>query len=75
MTGDRALMDQDQGMNLKVNLDKCEIRRTETVHVGHVQSAERVKPDQDKVRAVEDMPEQEDKADLLRFLEQFVPNL
>lgn len=77
----RALMDRIRSINLKLNKDKCKIRRTEITYVGHILSAEGVKPDQEKVRAIQDMPEPEDKAGLLRFLgmlqylAKFVPNL
>lgn len=63
----RALMDRIRSINLKLNKDKCKIRRTEITYVGHILSAEGVKPDQEKVRAIQDMPEPEDKAGLLRF--------
>lgn len=74
-------MDRIRSINLKLNKDECKIRRTEIAYLGHILSAEGVKPDQEKVRAIQNMPEPEDKAGLLRFLgmlqhlAKFIPNL
>ncbi|XP_053743547.1 uncharacterized protein LOC128771803 [Synchiropus splendidus] len=77
----RALMERIRSINLKLNTDKCRFRKMEITYVGHILPAEAVKPDKEKVRAIQEMPEPEDKAGLLRFLgmlqylAKFVPNL
>ena len=54
--------------NLKLNRGKCEIKRTEVKYVGHLLTAEGVKPDPEKIRAVETMKKPENKQELLTFL-------
>ncbi|KAI4884219.1 hypothetical protein NFI96_005617 [Prochilodus magdalenae] len=77
----RQLLDRIRSINLKLNRAKCKIRMTEVSYVGHVLSADGLKPDPEKVRAIQDMPEPEDKAALMRFLgmlqylAKFIPNL
>lgn len=77
----RQLLDRIRSINLKLNKEKCKFRTTEVTYVGHVLTADGLKPDQEKVRAVQNMPEPEDKAGLMRFLgmlqylAKFVPNL
>lgn len=43
---------------------KCKIRLTEINYFGHVLSEEGLKPDPEKVRAIQDVPAPEDKAAL-----------
>lgn len=70
-----------RSVNLKLNKDKCKFERTEITYVGHILSAEGVKPDQEKGWTIQDMPEPEEKAGLFKFLgmiqylAEFVPNL
>lgn len=77
----RQLLDRIRSINLRLNRAKCKIRMTEVSYVGHVLSADGLKPDPEKVRAIQDMPEPEDKAALMRFLgmlqylAKFIPNL
>jgi len=67
--------------NLKLNMDKCLIRRSEVQYVGHLLTSEGLKPDPRKVQAVEDMPAPTDKEGVRRFigfvtyLSKFIPNL
>lgn len=59
---------------LKLNGDKCEVG-----YIGHVLSKDGLKPDLDKVQAIQEMSEPKDKAALQRcmvqYLTQFIPNL
>lgn len=52
----RQLLNRIRSINLKLNKDKCKFRMTEIPHIGHILSAEDLKPDQEKVRAIKDMP-------------------
>lgn len=64
----RQLLDRTRSINLKLNKDKCKIGMTEIQYIGHTLSAEGLKPDQEKVRTIMDMPKPHDKAALMRFL-------
>ena len=50
-----------QECNLKLNPDKCKIRFTEVLYIGHVLSQDGVKPDSTKLEAITSMPPPEDK--------------
>ena len=77
----RKLLDRLRSINLKLNRSKCKIRMTEISYIGHVLSEKGLKPDPEKIRAIQDMPAPEDKAALQRFtgllqyLSKFIPNL
>ncbi|RXN16535.1 dynein heavy chain axonemal [Labeo rohita] len=77
----RKLLDRIRDINLKLNKTKCKIRMTEVSYVGHILTAEGLKPDNGKVRAIQNMPEPQDKAALMRFLgllqylSKFIPNM
>lgn len=77
----RQLLDRIRSINLKLNKNKCKIGMIEILYIGHILSAEGLKPDQEKVRAIVDMPQPHDKATLMRFmgmvqyLSKFIPNL
>lgn len=55
--------------NLKLNRNKCKIRMTEIKYIGHILSAQGVKPDEEKIRAVTEIPPPQSKQELQRFLE------
>ncbi len=67
--------------NLKLNLEKCRIKQSSVPYIGHLITAEGLRPDLEKVRAVEMMPDPQCKEDVKRFLgfiqylEKFIPNL
>ncbi len=67
--------------NLKLNFDKCQIRKSEVLYVGHLVTAQGLKPDPAKVRAVQEMPAPKTKEEVRRFLgfiqylAKFIPNL
>lgn len=75
------LLERLRSINLKINQEKCKIRMDEIKYIGHVLSGEGLKPDQDKIKAIVEMPKPQDKSALLRFLgmvrylAKFVPNL
>lgn len=77
----RQLLDRIRSINLKLNKNKCKIGMIEILYIGHILSAEGLKPDQGQVRAIVDMPQPHDKATLMRFmgmvqyLSKFIPNL
>ena len=54
--------------NLKLNFEKVRVRKQQVRYVGHIISAEGLKPDPEKIRAMKDMPPPESKEDVRRFL-------
>ncbi|KAK3732304.1 hypothetical protein QZH41_007808 [Actinostola sp. cb2023] len=67
--------------NLKLNPDKCKIRRSEVLYIGHVLTTDGVKPDVSKLEAITSMPTPEDKHGIQRLLgmvnyvAKFLPNI
>ncbi|KAK7878469.1 hypothetical protein WMY93_034308 [Mugilogobius chulae] len=64
----RQLLDRVRSINLKLNKDKCKIGLTEIQYIGHILTADGLKPDPSKISAITQMPQPEDKAALMRFL-------
>ena len=54
--------------NLKLNPDKCKIRYTEVLYIGHVLTGDGLKPDASKLEAILEMPAPEDKHGVQRLL-------
>ena len=77
----RNLMKRCQEKNLKLNKQKARVGLSEVKFIGHVISDKRLKPDNDKVQAVLDMPKPEDITGVRRFngfvnyLSKFLPCL
>lgn len=77
----KTLLDRVRSINLKLNKDKSKIGLTEIQYIGHILTADGLKPDPSKIRAITDMPQPQDKAALMRFLgmvqylAKFIPNL
>jgi len=77
----RKLLEKLRSINLKLNKNKCKIGLSEISYIGHVLSKDGLKPDSEKVRAILEMPEPQDKLVLQRFLgmlqylAKFIPNL
>ena len=77
----RAVMAKLQDCGLRLNADKCALGMCELKFLGHVISAEGIKPDPDKVKAIADAPVPQNQAELrsflgsITYLTQFVSNL
>ncbi|GBM11574.1 Retrovirus-related Pol polyprotein from transposon 297 [Araneus ventricosus] len=64
----RRVFQRLQKANLKLNLKKCRFFQMEVVYLGHVISAEGVKTDPEKIKAVVDWPHPDKIHDLRNFL-------
>ena len=51
----KRVLNKAREYNLKLSPSKCEFRKSEITYVGHTLSSEGLKPDSDKLRAVEQM--------------------
>ena len=77
----KQVLDRGRERNLKLNREKCQFRVSEVHYVGHVLSADGVKPDPQKVEAIIAMPAPANREDLQRFLgvvtylSKFIPNM
>jgi hypothetical protein len=66
---------------LRLNKKKCKIRVEEVPYIGHTLTSKGLKPDDEKVKAILQMPEPATKQDLQRFmgliqyLSKFIPKL
>ena len=64
----RRVLARCREVGLKFNPKKVNLRVPEVSYVGHVFSAEGLKPDPDKIRAISEMPPHSDKEGVLRIL-------
>ena len=77
----KAVLDRIREANVKFNNEKCVFCVQELTLLGHTLTANGIKPNEIKVRAVLEMPVPENKPDLRRFmgtttyLGNFLPNL
>jgi len=77
----RSVLVRSKKKGIKLNEDKLEVGLTEVPYFGHIISAEGLKPDPSKVRAVKDMQPPQNKAELetilgmVNYLSKFAPNL
>ena len=77
----RNVLERVKQSGIKFNRSKCQIGVTEIKYIGHTLGKEGLKPDLEKVEAINNMPEPEDKAGLQRFMgmlqyvSKFIPNL
>ena len=68
-------------MNIKLNWEKCQLRKSEVKFMGHVISRDGMKPDPDKVKPFVEMAPPTDKKAVERlrgsvnFLSQYLPRL
>lgn len=75
------LLQRAEENGLRFNKNKCKFRMNEVKCIGHTLTADGLKPDEEKIRAVVQMPPPADKQDLTRFmgmiqyLAKFIPNL
>ena len=77
----KLLLERTKDNNLKLNKNKCFVRTKEIKYIGHTLSASGLRPDEEKVRAVTQLQDPQNKQELLRFmgmiqyLTKFTPNL
>lgn len=64
----RLLLERAKENNLKLNKHKCFVRTKEIKYIGHILSASGLRPDEEKVRAVTQLPDPQNKQDLLSFM-------
>ena len=64
----RAVLDKSREVGLKFNPQKVKLRVPEVSYVGHILSSEGLKPDPEKIRAINQMPSLTDKEVVLRIL-------
>ena len=77
----KQVLDRVRESGLKLNKKKCTFRMTEITFLGHLISADGIKPDPRKIEAILKMPTPTSKTELQRFLGminylgKFLPNL
>ena len=75
------MLDRAREVNLKFNAKKCRIRQEEVPYVGHVLSKDGLKPDPEKIRAVQEMKPPQNTKELktflgfIQYLGKFMPNV
>ncbi|XP_047998126.1 uncharacterized protein K02A2.6-like [Leguminivora glycinivorella] len=75
-----ALLNRAREINLKFNKQKCKIGVQSVTYLGHIFDANGMRPDDNKVRAIKEMPTPHDRKSLERFLgavnylSKFIPN-
>jgi len=52
----REILERLRQFNFKLEPEKCEFWKTELNYLGHIVTSERVKPDTNKVQAINDFP-------------------
>ena len=76
-----AVLERIRQANMKLNRDKCKIGLSEVAYVGHTFGPDRLKPSSEKLRAIMEIPEPQNRTELQRFmgtvnyLGKFIPNL
>ena len=76
-----AVLERCEKINLTLNKEKCIFKVKEVTYIGHKLTQEGIKPDNEKVRAINDMPAPIDKKGVERllgtvnYLDKFIPNL
>ena len=77
----QAVLERCEKINLTLNKEKCVFKVKEVTYIGHKLTQEGIKPDDEKVRAINDMPAPTDKKGVERllgtvnYLGKFIPNL
>ncbi|CAC5407755.1 unnamed protein product [Mytilus coruscus] len=77
----RSVLNRCQEVGLTLNAEKCKFRVKEVTYIGHTLSADGVRPDQEKIRAIKEMLAPTDKKGVQRllgtinYLAKFVPNM
>jgi len=62
------VLDRARERNLKLNIQKCQIKRNKISYVGHILTKEGLRPDTKKTEAILNMPSPKNKEELQRFL-------
>lgn len=77
----KKVLDRAREYNLKFGAGKCEIRKSEVTYVGHRLTSEGLKPDPEKIRAIEKMAKPTFTKDMqtfmgfIQYLSKFMPNM
>lgn len=77
----RKLLTRARENNVRFNRDKVQLNQNEVTYLGHIVSAEGLKPDPEKVKAITEMPDPADKLGVqrllgsLNYLRGFIPNI
>ncbi|BES91778.1 Reverse transcriptase (RNA-dependent DNA polymerase) [Nesidiocoris tenuis] len=77
----RKLLDRAREVNIKFNRDKIKLKQKSVKYMGHIVSSEGLKPDPDKIRAINDMRYPRDVQEvksfmgIVTYMAKFVPNL
>jgi len=77
----KALLQRCRDKGIKLNKEKLKLRRKEVVFMGHIISADGLKPDPSKIQGINEMPSPTCKQDVKRllgmvnYLQRFAPNL
>ena len=75
------LLNRARKANLRLNSSKMKLRKSELRFIGHVMTKNGLKPDPDKVKAVEERPKPQSKKELssllgfVNYLSKFLPGL
>ena len=72
-----AVLERCEKINLTLNKEKCVFKVKEVTYIAHKLTQEGIKPDDEKIRAISDMPAPTDKKGVERLLGsgKFIPNL
>ena len=77
----KALLNRARAVNLKLNAKKMNLRKTEVKFMGHLITKDGLKPDPEKISAIQDMPKPTSKQELMsllgfvNYLAKFMPKL
>ena len=77
----KAVLQRCNDIHMTLNREKCRFGSSKVVYLGHIISTERISPDLDKVKAINQMPPPEDKKGVerllgfLNFVAKFIPDL
>ena len=78
----QAVLERCEKINLTLNKEMCVFKGKEVAYIGHKRTQEGIKPDDEKVRAINDMPAPTDKKKgverllgTVHFLGKFIPKL
>ena len=76
-----SVLERCEKINLTLNKEKCVFKCKEVTYIGHKLTRDGIKPDDNKVRAINEMPAPSDKKGVERllgtvnYLGKFIPNL